>query len=71
MINGLTRLLERVNYIIPKTELRAMFYPTCKDSNLEPGVPGLLSVSPALPRLKLLLEEREKPHIAASHKILQ
>lgn len=33
--------------------------------------PGLLSVWKALLRLKLLLEEREKHHIAASHKTLQ
>lgn len=55
MINGLTRLHEKVNYSIPPKN-RA-------DGNVfrgfrfgVPGVPGLLSVSPALPRLKLLLE---------------
>lgn len=57
MINGLTRLHEKVNYSIPKKKKNGA------DGNVfrglkfgVPAVPGPLSASPALPRLKLLLE---------------
>lgn len=61
-----------IPFSIPKLKQKVVFYPQCICTvEICSWVPGLLSVWKALPRLKQLLEEREKPHIAASHKTLQ